>query len=80
MTERRETEVVVALTRAEALVLFEWLASRAGELRFDDPAEQRVLWRVEGALERALSEPFAPDYRALVAAARRTVNEDEAPE
>lgn len=59
----------------EALVLFEWLAgledaeSKVGV----GEAEQRVLWRIEGAREKALVEPFAKDYAELVERARRRI-------
>lgn len=74
--ERRgdgEPPVVVALSRVEALVLFEWLARHDGALPIEDPSEQDVLWRVEAALERQLDEVLASDYEAAVATARRTV-------
>ncbi len=67
------------LTQSEALVLFEWLASHDGALAIDDPAEQDVLWRIEGALELALVEPLARDYKAAVAAARKAVRESPKP-
>lgn len=67
--------VSLELTRAEALVLFEWLA-RVGSsesLAFEDAAEQKVLWALEGKLESTLTEPLAPNYRELVAEARRKI-------
>lgn len=80
MTEHHEEKkIVVELSRAEALVLFEWLASHDGTLLFEDPAEQDVLWRIEGALERALMEPLSPNYEASVAAARKAVRESPVP-
>jgi hypothetical protein len=67
--------VNIQLTRAEALVLFEWLArtTDAGAVPVDDPAEELVLWRIEGQLESTLAEPFAPNYKAVVEAAREEV-------
>jgi len=64
------------LTRAEALVLFDWL------VRFDasdatmtlDKAEQKVLWLLEGALEKRLVEILAPNYDDILAEARRDVS------
>lgn len=80
MTEQSAGKnVVLELSRAEALVLFEWLASHDGTLPIEDPSEQDVLWRIEGALEHALVEPLSPDYKAAVAAARETVRESPKP-
>jgi hypothetical protein len=51
------SDVTVTLTSEEALVLFEWLArssDRGAPAPVVDQAEERVLWVVEGALERSL--------------------------
>lgn len=64
--------VHIELTAAEALVLFEWLASNEA-LPVQHPSEQTVLWRIEGQLEKALTEPLLPDYRESVDAARMAV-------
>ena len=68
--------VTVSLTHDEALVLFEWLAREdddKGGIHVEHPAEQRVLWQVQAYLEKTLTEPFAPDYDKLLAAARERV-------
>ena len=75
MTEPKTDKVLVELTRAEALVLFEWLASHDGALPVAHPAEQDVLWRVEAALERVLTEPLAADYDAAVESARKKIRD-----
>jgi hypothetical protein len=65
----------------EALVLFEWL-SRENEsttLEFDDQAEQRVLWDLLAQLEKTLTAPLSPDYKALLAKARAAVRDTERP-
>ncbi len=69
---RFDERMMFELSRAEALVLFEWLAS-LDDLPAEAAAEQRVLWRVEGELERRLAEVLAPNYDELVADARRHV-------
>lgn len=45
-------EVALTLTKAEALVLFEWLArvDKEGTLAFEHPAEQMVLWNFAGSV------------------------------
>ena len=64
----------LSLTKAEALVFFEWLCNlKAGASPPPEPAEQKVLWRVEALLERALSEPLDPNYRQLLEQAKQSV-------
>jgi hypothetical protein len=68
--------ICLQLTADQALVLFEWLArmdEREAKVPFDDPAEERVLWLLEGQLESSLVAPLDPKYRDLLAAARRAV-------
>ena len=67
------------LSRAEALVMFEWLkrTDAVDALQFEDPSEQRVLWKMEGHLERLLHEPFAENYGSLLDEARRKVREGD---
>ncbi len=56
--------ISVELTNREALVLFEFLrrCDDEGSYSFVDQAEERVLWTVEGSLEKQLVEIFSPDY------------------
>lgn len=66
--------VELRVTVAEALVLFEWLASvNEKESLVVDEAERRVLWDLESQLETKLVEPFLPEYAQLVEAAKKTV-------
>jgi len=69
--------VILELSRAEALVLFEWLAREdsRGPIAVDDPSERDVLWMLEGKLESILTEPLAPNYRELLAEAREKVRD-----
>lgn len=68
--------VNIELSKDEAIVLFEFL-SRLNEYHnsgmFEDQAEQRVLWKIEGILEQNLNEPFRPDYMDIVKRAREKV-------
>ena len=77
MTKKDNEKIILELTHAEALVLFEWLVKHDGSLPIEDPAEQDVLWRIEAGLERVLVEPVSPDYQAAVVAARKRVREPE---
>jgi hypothetical protein len=69
-------EVVVRLSKPEALVLFEWLATLDSHkpLSFEHSSEERVLWKIEGQLESKLHEPFGPNYAEILAEARSIVD------
>lgn len=70
-------KISLELSREEALVFFEWLArfNKTENQRFEDQAEQRVLWDIEGMLETVLAEPFDAKYDELLAAARAKVRD-----
>lgn len=72
-------EVVLKFSREEALVLFEWVArfNKSTANRFEDQAEERVLWNIEAMLEATLVEPFKSDYSELLARARAAVRDSE---
>ncbi|MGO1074653.1 hypothetical protein [Inquilinus sp. CA228] len=78
--------VPLALTRDEAVVLFEFLArtlddengSRLREAVRHD-GELWALTRLWGYLERSLPEPFLADYRARVEAAQQRLVEKSGP-
>ena len=63
------------LTRAEALVLFEFVHrfTDTDQLRIEHPAEARVLWNVCATLEKQLVELFDPAWVELLASAHATV-------
>ena len=71
VTDRPE-EYVLTLTNAEALVLFELVSrfSSTDVLELEDRAEAQALWKVCCLLEKQLVEPFAPNYKTLLKAAR----------
>jgi hypothetical protein len=69
--------VTLTLSHDEAIVLFEWLHrfnSQDG-YRFEDQAEQRVLWNLAASLESTLVEPMRPEYDEILAAARTRVRD-----
>jgi hypothetical protein len=71
----RPGKISIELTNHEALVLFDFLA-RFGEENtrpLADQAEQQVLWKIEGILEKQLVEVISPDYDRLVTEAREQV-------
>lgn len=64
--------VTLAIGKAEALILFELLADFHSqvELHVRNHAERLSLWRLQGALEKTLVEPFSRDYNNIIARAR----------
>ena len=78
MTE--EKEILIKLSRDEALVLFEFI-SRFNQLDqdeiFQDQAEQKLMWLIETQLEKILVEPFQPDYKEIIQEARNKVRDNE---
>lgn len=74
-----DDKVVIELSRAHALVLFEFLArfSNGGDhkLEIKDQAEARVLWDMCCDLEKVLTEPFRKDYTELLRHARDVVRD-----
>ena len=71
------TVVKLELTQSQAIVLFEWLSrsDKGSKLHVSDPSEQKVLWLLEGKLEKVLLEPLAPDYAKRLEGARKEVND-----
>ncbi|MEO3743723.1 hypothetical protein [Plantactinospora sp. B5E13] len=73
-------DVVLRLSRDEALVLFDWLTRTDGQSNdfgdvVEDQAEQRALWNLVCLLERELVEPLSPTYRELVDRARERLRD-----
>jgi hypothetical protein len=64
------------LTDDQALVFFEWLSrlDESDAVPCEHEAERQVLWALHGKLEKALTEPFRPDYRALLQKARSRIS------
>jgi hypothetical protein len=73
-----EEHIAVLLTHDQALVLsdFLWRFEETDQLAFAHPAEFYALSAVSGQLDKALVEPFQPDYDKLVAEARRRLAGD----
>ena len=76
MANAEQTEL--RLTADEALVVYEFLwkllLAEGAEPIAGDP-ERIALSAVLGQLERSLEQPFAPDYRELLASARRRLSD-----
>nr|WP_309694705.1 hypothetical protein [Armatimonas sp.] len=71
--------VALTLSRAEALVLFDFLTrfSTDGTLTIQDQAEECVLWDMCCDLESMLAEPFSTDYVESLQKARDAVRDKE---
>lgn len=72
-------KILVELTNQEALVLFEFLRRCDDEnnYRFADQAEERMLWKLEGILEKQLVEISSPDYGRLLEEAREQIRDPD---
>lgn len=68
-----DTSTELRLNRHEALVLYEWLASRDDREAGGDRAAAHVLREVEERLEESLKAPMRHDYGLLLDGARREV-------
>jgi hypothetical protein len=71
-------KISIELTNEEAIVFYEFLSkyNENDDLsRFQDQAEQRVLWDIESKLEKEMSEPFQADYQEIVKKARDKVRD-----
>jgi len=75
-----DTATSIELTRAEALVLHDWLSrhKHTGTTPGDD-SEQTALHSLNAALDRTLVEPFQADYDEIVQAARTQLTNDSSP-
>lgn len=71
--------IEIKLTKDEALVLFDWLSrfNQNHDSKFEDQAEQRVLWDIEAALESLLAEPLMQDYKIRLLQARSNLRDPE---
>ena len=71
-------EVIVKLTKDEAIVLFEFLSrfSDKDTLDIEHQAEERALWNLTYLFEKELAEPFCKDYGNLLEAARDRLKDD----
>ena len=69
--------VIITLSRDEALVLFEFLSrfNLQQQLDIRDEAEQRVLWDIHADLESGLPEPLAHDYDRQLQRARESIRD-----
>jgi hypothetical protein len=71
-------DVTVSLSSDEALVLFELLHRWEDADTIDPvllPGERTALWSLSNALERVLTQSFAPNYDELLAGARARLRE-----
>lgn len=66
--------MTIKLSKDEILILFDVLHRvSTNEEIFPDIAERQVLWAVEAQLDKALVEPFMPNYIELVNEAKSRI-------
>lgn len=77
-TAKKDNNIVINLTKDEALVFFEWIV-RFNENEhpslFQDQAEERVLFDLESILEEVVIEVFDENYKKLLAVARGKIRD-----
>ena len=80
MSVNKDQILNLKITKDESLVLFEFLSrfnqSEHKEI-FEDQAEQKTLWILEGQLEKQLVEPFKPDYKDIINDARKQICDEK---
>jgi hypothetical protein len=65
----------IELSNDEALILYEWLASQEGPTyKVGDDAEQIVLWKVEGMLEKEVPMVFGDNYKDEINNAKNRIS------
>ena len=69
--------IKITLTKAEALVLFEFLSRFSDTDKFfiEDRSEKIALWGLTNLLEKNLVEPFRKDYDLQLVQARKELND-----
>lgn len=70
----------ITLTKAEVLVLFEFLSRYFmdnGELKIIDSSEEWVLSKIHGIFESRLVEPLLNNYQELLEEARSSLRNSE---
>ena len=83
-----EESVKISLSKAEALVLLEFLGRTSDSNRIrlketepgvqsPDSAEWRALWNLECVLEKSLAEVFSPDYTKIIEDAKSSLTDPE---
>lgn len=80
LTVNIDKSLNLIISKDEALVLFDFLA-RFNEAEhsevFEDQAEQKTLWVLEGQLEKQLIEPFKLDYKVIIKEARNKIRDEK---
>jgi len=75
----KEQILNITFTKDEALVAFEFV-SRLNETEqgglFEDQAEQKILWLIEGQFQKKLVEPFVSNYKETIANARKNIRDE----
>ena len=80
LTANEDNQVNLTATKDEALVLLEFLARFNEEEHpniFEDQAEQKTLWILQGQLEKQLVEPFKSNYKVIIKEARNRIRDVE---
>lgn len=76
---KKDKRIALDLSSEEILVLLDWLVkyNEDESYRFEDQAEQRVLFDLESVLEKSISEILKGDYKSILAEARENLRDKE---
>jgi len=70
--------IKLELSKDEAIVFFEWIKRfNEKDNKFEDQAEERVLWDIEAQLEKKMIIPFNYEYGKLLLEARSRIRDQE---
>lgn len=74
-----DDEIMLPLSKSEALVLFEFARrfTEVGKLDLAHPSEKQALWNLACILESQLGEPFQKNYQSQLERARTELNSDK---
>lgn len=77
MKAKIDADVLLTLSREQALVFYDWLArfNDSDHAAFEDQSEERVLFDLEAVLEKALEETLSRDYDKKLAKSRDAIRD-----
>ena len=63
----------INLNHEEVLILFEFISREIDILKYQHQAEQVVLNKIKGQIEKTVTEPFQKDYLEIIDDARKKI-------
>ena len=66
-------QMSINLNHEEVLILFEFISREIDILKYQHQAEQVVLNKIKGQIEKTVTEPFQKDYLEIIDDARKKI-------